>query len=267
VHAGGAAERPANPRCTPAKERLLDTRGQAQDGDARNVINARRAGNAEARAAAGYHPRRGGRYDSGEDRSPTPEPPGTRVFSREIRTANFPQRFRQPTTIVKYNGKMDPRVWLNDYRLACQLGGATSDEVIIRNLPLHLVDSARTWLDHLSASQIHNWDDLVGTFVGNFQGTYVRPGNSWDLRSCTQKPGESLWDFIRCFSKRCMELPSVAQSEIVHAFLEGTTCRDLVRELGRSPPVDSNKLFDIATSFASGEEAVGAIFDGKQARG
>jgi hypothetical protein len=58
----------------------------------------------------------------------------------------------------------------------------------------------------------------------------------------------------------------VAQSEIVHAFLEGTTCRDLVRELGRSPPVDSNELFDIATSFASGEKAVGAIFDGKKGK-
>jgi hypothetical protein len=56
----------------------------------------------------------------------------------------------------------------------------------------------------------------------------------------------------------------VAQSEIVHAFLEGTTCQDLVREVGRSPPVDSNELFDITTSFASGEEAVGAIFDGKK---
>jgi hypothetical protein len=154
-------------------------------------------------------------------------------------------------------------VWLNDYHLACQLSGATSDEVIIRNLPLHLGDSARTWLEHLPASQIHNWDDLVRTFVGNFQGTYVRPGNSWDLRSCTQKPGESLRDFIRRFSKRCTELPSVAQSEIVHAFLEGTTCRDLVRELGRSPPADSNELFDIATSFALGEEAVEAIFDGR----
>jgi hypothetical protein len=43
-------------------------------------------------------------------------------------------------------------------------------------------------------------------------------------------------------------------------------CRDLVRELGRSPPVDSNELFDIATSFASGEEAVGAIFDGKKGK-
>jgi hypothetical protein len=266
VHAGAAAERPANPGRMPAKDRLLDTRGQARDGDTRNVINARRTSKAEARAAAGYHPRRGGRYDSDEDRSPTPEPRGTRVFSREIRTATFPQRFRQPTTIVKYNGEADPRVWLNDYRLACQLGGATSDEAIIRNLPLHLADSARTWLEHLPASQIHNWDDLVHTFVGNFQGTYVRPGNSWDLRSCTQKPGESLRDFIRRFSKLYTELPSVAQSEIVHAFLEGTTCRDLVRELGRSPPVDSNELFNIATSFASGEEAVGAIFDGKKGK-
>jgi hypothetical protein len=58
----------------------------------------------------------------------------------------------------------------------------------------------------------------------------------------------------------------MAQSEIVHSFLEGTTYRDLVRELGRSPPVDSNELFDIATSFASGEEAMGAIFDGKKAK-
>jgi hypothetical protein len=183
-----------------------------------------------------------------------------------FRTASFPQSFRQPTPIDKYNGETDPRVWLNDYRLACQLGGATTDEVIIRNLPLHLADSARTWLEHLPASQIHNWDGLVRTFVGNFQGTYVRPGNSWDLRACTQKPGESLWNFIRRFSKRCTELSSVAQSEIVHAFLEGTTCRDLVRELGHSPPVDSNELFDIATSFASGEEAVGAIFDGKKGK-
>jgi hypothetical protein len=44
--------------------------------------------------AAGYHPRRGGRYDSREDRSPTTEPPGTRVFSQEIRTTSFPQCFR-----------------------------------------------------------------------------------------------------------------------------------------------------------------------------
>jgi hypothetical protein len=119
VHAGDAAERPANQGRTPVKEWILDTRGQPQDDDARNVINARRAANTETRAAVGYRPGRGGCYDSQEDRSPTPEPPGTRVFSREIRTASFPQRFRQPTSIDKYNGETDPRVWLNDYRLTC----------------------------------------------------------------------------------------------------------------------------------------------------
>jgi hypothetical protein len=97
VHTGGAAERPANLGRMPVRERILDTRGQAQDGDARNVINARQTGNTEMRATAGYHPRQGGRYDSREDRSLMPEPPGTRLFSREIRTVSFPQRFRQPT--------------------------------------------------------------------------------------------------------------------------------------------------------------------------
>jgi hypothetical protein len=61
-----------------------------------------------------YHPQRGERYNSCEDRSPTPEPPGTRVFSWEIRTASLPQRFRQPTSIEKYTGETDPRVCLND---------------------------------------------------------------------------------------------------------------------------------------------------------
>jgi hypothetical protein len=143
-------------------------REQGQDDDARNVIYARRKGDAEMRVVAGYHPWRGGRYDSREDRSPTPEPPGTRVFSREIRMTSFPQRFRQPTTITKYSGKTDPQVWLNDYRLACQLGGSTTNAVIIRNLPLHLADLARTWIEHLPPSQIHSWNDLVRTFVGNF---------------------------------------------------------------------------------------------------
>jgi hypothetical protein len=149
----------------------------------------------------GYHPRRGGRYDSGEDRSPSPEPPGPQAFNRAIRQAPFSTRFRTPTTITKYLGETRPELWLADYRLACQLGGTDDDNLIIHNLPLFLSDAARAWLEHLPPAQISNWDDLVKAFAGNFQGTYVRPGNSWDLRSCRQQPGESLRDYIRRFSK------------------------------------------------------------------
>jgi hypothetical protein len=90
----------------------------------------------------GYHPRRGGRCNSEEDRSPSPEPPGLWVFIRAIRRAPFPARFRAPTTITKYSGETRPELWLADYRLACQLGGVDDDNLIIRNLPLFLSDAA-----------------------------------------------------------------------------------------------------------------------------
>jgi hypothetical protein len=214
----------------------------------------------DERVRRGYHPRRGGRYDSGEDRSPSPEPLGPQAFSRAIRRAPFPTRFRTPTTITKYSGETRPELWLADYRLACQLGGTDDDNLIIRNLPLFLFDTARAWLEHLPPGQISKWDDLVQAFAGNFQGTYVRPGNSWDLRSCRQQPGESLQDYIRRFSKQCTELPNVTDSDVIGAFLAGTTCRDLVSKLGRKTPTRASELMDIATKFASGQEAVEAIF-------
>jgi hypothetical protein len=90
----------------------------------------------------GYHPRRVGRYDSGEDRSPSPEPPGLQAFSRAIQRASFPTRFRNPTTITKYSGETRLELWLADYRLACHLGRRNDDNLIIRNLPLFLSDTA-----------------------------------------------------------------------------------------------------------------------------
>jgi hypothetical protein len=147
-----------------------------------------------------------------------------------------------------------------DYRLACQLGGADDDNLIIRNLPLFLSDAARAWLEHLPPVQISDWDDLVKAFMGNFQGTYMRPGNSWDLRSCRQQPGESLREYIRRFSKQRTELPNVTDLDVIGAFLTGTTCRDLVSKLGRKTPTRASELVDVATKFASGQEAVEAIF-------
>ena len=45
--------------------------------DARNTLDARRRAHGDEReeASRGYHPRRGGRYDSGEDQSPSPNLP------------------------------------------------------------------------------------------------------------------------------------------------------------------------------------------------
>jgi hypothetical protein len=123
---------------------------------------------------------------------PSPEPPGPQAFSRAIRRAPFPTRFRTPTTITKYSGETRPELWLADYRLACQLGGTDDDNLIIRNLPLFLSNTARAWLEHLPPGQISNWDDLVQAFAGNFQGTYVRPGKCHTRVLGIQSPGANI---------------------------------------------------------------------------
>jgi hypothetical protein len=102
----------------------------------------------------------------------------------------------------------------------------------------------------LPPAQIYDWDDLVKAFAGNFQGTYVRPGNSW----------ESLREYIRQFLKQRIELPNITDSDVIEAFLTGTTCRDLVSKLGCKTPTKASELMYIATKFASGQEAVEAIF-------
>jgi hypothetical protein len=87
----------------------------------------------------------------------------------------------------------------------------------------------------------------------------VRRRNSWDLRSCHQQPGESLREYILRFSKQRTELPNITDSDVIGAFLAGTTCRDLVGKLGHKTPTKASDLMYIATKFASGQEAVKAI--------
>jgi hypothetical protein len=60
--------------------------------------------------------------------------------------------------------------------------------------------------------------------------------------------------------KQRTELPNITDSDVIGAFLAGTTCRDLVSKLGRKTPTRASELMDIATKFASGQEAVEAIF-------
>jgi hypothetical protein len=45
--------------------------------------------------------------------------------------------------------------------------------------------------------------------------------------------GETLREYIRCFSKECNALPNVSDADVIGAFLTGTTYESLVHKLGR----------------------------------
>ena len=138
--------------------------------DACDTLDAHRCTHDDLREGTshGYHPRRGGCYDSGEDWSPSPSLPGPQAFGRRILNAAFPPRYQPPTNILKYSREINPELWLKDYRLVYQASGADNDDFIIRNLPLFLADSARVWLEHMPSNRIHSWADLKRIFVGNF---------------------------------------------------------------------------------------------------
>jgi hypothetical protein len=137
----------------------------------------------------------------------------------------------------------------------------TDDLFVIKNLPLYHGDSVRTWLEHLPRDKINDWTDLRLVFVGNFQGTYMRPGKQWEPRNCKRQSRESLREYIRRFSKCCTKLPGVIDNDAISAFQKGTTCTSLIHRLGRRMPHMTRELLDIASNHADGEEAVAATLN------
>jgi hypothetical protein len=87
------------------------------------------------------------------------------------------------------------------------------------------------------------------------------------LRNYKQQPGESLREYIRCFSKRCTELPGATDNDAISAFQNGTTCTSLIHRLGHCMPRTTHELLDIASNHADGEEAFAAALNTLQAKG
>ena len=85
----------------------------------------------------------------------------------------IPPNFRLATGVSKFTGESKPDTWLEDYRVAVQIGGG-NDEVAMKNLPLMLEGSARAWLNKLAPGSIYSWEELARVFVRTFEGTCKR---------------------------------------------------------------------------------------------
>jgi hypothetical protein len=127
--------------------------------DARNTIEARRQAesvNNHRNNRSHHHDDRGRdrRHDNDDDRdrSWSHNQRGPWAFSQSIRDTKFPSRFRAPTDMRMSD--RDTNHW--DYWLTCHIGGVTDDLFVIKNLPLYLGDSARTWLEHLPRDKIND---------------------------------------------------------------------------------------------------------------
>jgi hypothetical protein len=87
----------------------------------------------------------------------SPEGPGPKVFVSSMRDACFPKHFWVPNNVIKYDGKTNSSIWLEDYHLACRAGRVDDDLFIMQVLPIYLADTTRAWLDHLNRNLIDCW--------------------------------------------------------------------------------------------------------------
>jgi hypothetical protein len=170
--------------------------------------------------------------DDQEECNLSPEGPGPKVFGSNMRDARIPKHFWSPGNVIKYDAKTNPSLWLEDSHRASRSGRVDNNLFIIQFLPIHLADMARAWLDNILRNMIDSWEDLKEIFTSNFQDMYVWPSKPLDLKSCRQKSGESLRDYIRCISQKGHELPRVADANVISTFWSGTMCHTLVHELG-----------------------------------
>jgi hypothetical protein len=90
------------------------------------------------------------------------------VFKTTVRDVHFLKHFWAPSNVIKYDGKTNTSIWLENYRFACKEGGVDDDLFFIEFLPIYLADSARSWLDHLPRDVKNSWEDLWKIFTGNF---------------------------------------------------------------------------------------------------
>src|SRR3954462_10096240 len=181
---------------------------------------------------------------------------GPICFSERIRSTPIPPHFRIAQGVEKYRGDAKPHTWLDDYRIAVQIGGG-GDEIAMMHLPLMPEGSARTWLNQLPPNSIWIWEDLVRVFVKNFEGTYKRPGGLTELQLCTQEPTEPTRDYIQRWIKLHNSVEGVPEFQAIHAFKQGVRYKELSLKLARSPDVTSlGRLMEIANKYANGEEEI-----------
>jgi hypothetical protein len=112
--------------------------------DVRNTIEARRwaesVDNHRDNRSRHHDDRgRGRRHDSDDDcdRNWLPNQRGSRAIGPSIRKAKFSSRFCAPTNVPRYDGDINPSVWLEDYHLARHTGGVTDDLFISVTLRGH----------------------------------------------------------------------------------------------------------------------------------
>jgi hypothetical protein len=154
------------------------------------------------------------------------------------------------------------------YYITVKAAGGNFDHMA-SYFPLVMGDASSLWLNNLPAGSITSWADLSQAFTSNFQETYNRPGNAFNLLRVTMKPGERLRDYTnRLFENRntCVGVPD---DQVVDSYKKGLRDRKIFEKIHESGATTVAPLMEVVNKLIDMEEALVNQFDhdGKQDAG
>jgi hypothetical protein len=118
-----------------------------------------------------------------------------------------------------------------------------------------LKDVPRTWLMNLDHESVTSWKDLCYQFVTYFMPTYERPATKNDLKAVHQYNGETLHQYIQCFSQMRNKIPRISNEEVIFTFSMGVANIKMKEKLSMNDELTSIvRLFKIADRCAKAKE-------------
>lgn len=109
------------------------------------------------------------------------------------------------------------------------------------------------WLEGLPADSIDNWAQMC--CITNFQATYTRPGNRWDLSHVRQRQDETLHQYTdQCFVNR-NQLYGIEDCDFIDNYLNGITNKPIWKSNFQTRPATIKERMDTIHCEAKTEEA------------
>jgi mevalonate kinase len=124
----------------------------------------------------------------------------------------------------------------------------------MQSIQVHLSGAARSWMTKLPEGSIDSWKNFENLYVQNFKSTCKKRASIEQLRTCTQKSGESMRAYIQRWSLIKNSAEHVSDERAIDAFIEGIRRKDLVEELGRANPRTVAELMETANRWVDGEK-------------
>jgi hypothetical protein len=120
----------------------------------------------------------------------------------------------QPYKSQNQTGK--PEIWLTIFDRLCTLKGWNANQKA-QVFPLYLRDTALIWYNRQSTTTRENFDDLKKAFCVEFSFSQAQLYNKLsDLTSRSQKPEESIEDYLLDVTQRCQQLGRSEEQELEH---------------------------------------------------